>query len=54
MSKSKGNIRRALANPARLKPFADDRDLLRVVIETPKGSRNKTASICKMSYSAIH
>lgn len=34
----------ALADPARLKPFASgDKQLLRVVIETPKGSRNKFA-----------
>lgn len=34
----------ALSNPSRLKPFSDgDKDLLRVVIETPKGSRNKFA-----------
>jgi len=33
-----------LANPFRLKPLdADDKHLLRVVIETPKGSRNKFA-----------
>jgi inorganic pyrophosphatase len=39
MSKKNG-----LANPARLKPLdAKDKQLLRVVIETPKGSRNKFA-----------
>jgi inorganic pyrophosphatase len=39
MSKKKG-----LADPSRLTPFAsDDKQLLRVVIETPKGSRNKFA-----------
>jgi inorganic pyrophosphatase len=33
-----------LADPTRLKPFdSDDKRLLRVVIETPKGSRNKFA-----------
>jgi len=33
-----------LADPARLRPFdSDDKHLLRVVIETPKGSRNKFA-----------
>jgi inorganic pyrophosphatase len=33
-----------LANPCTLKPFdADDKRMLRVVIETPKGSRNKFA-----------
>lgn len=32
------------ADPSRLKPFdSDDKQLLRVVIETPKGSRNKFA-----------
>ena len=39
MSKKNG-----LADPTRLKPFdVDDKQLLRVVIETPKGSRNKFA-----------
>ena len=39
MSKKNG-----LANPSRLKPLdANDKQLLRVVIETPKGSRNKFA-----------
>ena len=39
MSKKNG-----LADPTRLKPFdGDDKQLLRVVIETPKGSRNKFA-----------
>src|ERR1700676_1712640 len=39
MSKKNG-----LANPSTLKPFdAEDKQLLRVVIETPKGSRNKFA-----------
>ena len=39
MSKNNG-----LADPARLKPFdSKDKQLLRVVIETPKGSRNKFA-----------
>ena len=39
MSKKNG-----LADPSRLKPFdEDDKQLLRVVIETPKGSRNKFA-----------
>jgi len=33
-----------LANPSRLKPFdSDHKHWLRVVIETPKGSRNKFA-----------
>jgi inorganic pyrophosphatase len=35
---------RGLANPSRLKPLdPDDKQMLRVVIETPKGSRNKCA-----------
>lgn len=39
MSKKNG-----LADPSRLKPFdSGDKQLLRVVIETPKGSRNKFA-----------
>lgn len=39
MSKKNG-----LADPSRLKPVdADDKQMLRVVIETPKGSRNKFA-----------
>ena len=39
MSKKNG-----LTDPTRLKPFdADDKRMLRVVIETPKGSRNKFA-----------
>ena len=39
MSKKNG-----VADPTRLKPYdADDKQLLRVVIETPKGSRNKFA-----------
>ena len=36
--------KRGLADPSCLKPFdKGDKDLLRVVIETPKGSRNKFA-----------
>ena len=36
--------KRALADPSRLKPFDKaNKDLLRVIIETPKGSRNKFA-----------
>jgi inorganic pyrophosphatase len=39
MSKKNG-----LADLTRLKPFgSDDKQMLRVVIETPKGSRNKFA-----------
>lgn len=32
---------KALASPLTLKPFDDEKKFLRVVIETPKGSRNK-------------
>jgi inorganic pyrophosphatase len=40
----KNGARNGLANPSRLKPYdADDKHMLRVVIETPKGSRNKFA-----------
>src|ERR1700735_1989129 len=43
MSKKNG-ARSWLANPEKLKAFnPDDKDLLRVIIETPKGSRNKFA-----------
>jgi inorganic pyrophosphatase len=35
--------KKALANPIGLNPFSVDKGLLRVVIETPKGSRNKFA-----------
>jgi inorganic pyrophosphatase len=35
--------KKALANPIGLNPFGVDEGLLRVVIETPKGSRNKFA-----------
>jgi len=39
-----GTARNALADPSQLQPRdQDDKDLLRVVIETPKGSRNKYA-----------
>jgi inorganic pyrophosphatase len=41
---SKKNGRGGLADPSRLKPVdSDDKKMLRVVIETPKGSRNKFA-----------
>lgn len=37
-------LHKCLADPTRLKPWAsDDKQMLRVVIETPKGSRNKFA-----------
>jgi inorganic pyrophosphatase len=42
MSKSKAK-KKALADPVGLDPFATDKGLLRVVVETPKGSRNKFA-----------
>ena len=43
MSKKNGTSS-GLANPSKLKPLdQDDKELLRVVIETPKGSRNKFA-----------
>jgi inorganic pyrophosphatase len=35
--------KKALANPVELNPFSVDKGLLRVVIETPKRSRNKFA-----------
>jgi inorganic pyrophosphatase len=44
MRKSKSSTNNGLANPANLNPFdASNNQLLRVVIETPKGSRNKFA-----------
>jgi inorganic pyrophosphatase len=43
MSKRKTNGKKTLANPVDLDPLATDEGLLRVVIETPKGSRNKFA-----------
>ncbi|MGH9529047.1 MAG: inorganic diphosphatase [Terriglobales bacterium] len=42
--KNKKAGKRGLADPSRLKSHdADDKDLLQVIIETPKGSRNKYA-----------
>ena len=39
-----GTRRNALADPSRLRPLdSDDRKTIQVVIETPKGSRNKYA-----------
>jgi len=35
--------RRTLADPSNLKPLSKDKETTRVVIETPKGSRNKYA-----------
>ena len=41
---SRKNGRRGLADPVSLNPInPDDEQMLRVVIETPKGSRNKFA-----------
>jgi inorganic pyrophosphatase len=41
---SKNGNRNGLADPSRLKPIdKDDKDVVRVIIETPKGSRNKYA-----------
>ncbi len=34
-------IEGALANPLKLEPIDEEQDLLQVIIETPKGSRNK-------------
>jgi inorganic pyrophosphatase len=42
---SRNGIRSGLADPSRLEPIVDDDDdeIIEVVIETPKGSRNKYA-----------
>ena len=41
---SRNGTKKALADPSRLKPiFSDDEDVLKAVVETPKGSRNKYA-----------
>jgi inorganic pyrophosphatase len=41
---SKNNGTKALADPTRLQPFdPDDKKTIQVIIETPKGSRNKYA-----------
>ena len=43
MSK-KHNKKNTLSDPTRLQPHdADDNELIQVIIETPKGSRNKFA-----------
>jgi inorganic pyrophosphatase len=40
----KENIKKSLADPSVLRPLdEDDKNLVRVVVETPKGSRNKYA-----------
>lgn len=37
-----------LVDPSHLKPFdRSDKNLLQVVIETPKGSRNKCPQVCR-------
>jgi inorganic pyrophosphatase len=39
-----GSPKKALADPTRLRPHdLDDKKLIQVIIETPKGSRNKYA-----------
>ena len=44
MMSNKNGKRGGLADPSKLKPVdSDDKKMLRVVIETPKGSRNKFA-----------
>src|SRR5436853_6998634 len=44
MSNKNGKSGAALADPSRLNPLdSDDKQMLRVVVETPKGSRNKFA-----------
>jgi inorganic pyrophosphatase len=44
MSKKNGKNRKSLADPSRLHPLdSDHKQMLRVIIETPKGSRNKFA-----------
>src|SRR5258708_12431537 len=41
---SRNGNRNGLANPSRLKPLDEkDEEIIKVVIETPKGSRNKFA-----------
>jgi inorganic pyrophosphatase len=44
MAKNGNNGKGVLANPTRLEPIdAEDKDIVQVIIETPKGSRNKYA-----------
>jgi inorganic pyrophosphatase len=43
MKKKAKNGGAALADPTQLKPFAKKRELLKVIVETPKGCRNKYA-----------
>src|SRR5690242_6610474 len=43
MKKQKKKSGAALADPTQLEPFAKKRELLKVIVETPKGCRNKYA-----------
>jgi inorganic pyrophosphatase len=43
MAKKLNKQNNAMANPTLLKPFNKKDDLVRVIVETPKGSRNKYA-----------
>ncbi|MGI8773145.1 MAG: inorganic diphosphatase [Acidobacteriaceae bacterium] len=43
MSKKRGKGTKALADPTRLQPINKEDGMLQVIIETPKGSRNKYA-----------
>jgi inorganic pyrophosphatase len=44
MTKNGNHLNGGLADPSRLKPVdADDDEIYKVVIETPRGSRNKYA-----------
>ncbi|MBV9608013.1 MAG: inorganic diphosphatase, partial [Acidobacteria bacterium] len=40
---NKANGQRGIADPSKLDPFIEKSELVKVVIETPKGSRNKYA-----------
>jgi len=49
---SKTNGKRSLVDPSRLKlQDEEDKQILQVIIETPKGSRNKYASILIKKFS---
>ena len=44
MARDKGRSGKGLADPSRLRPIdGNDREIIKVIIETPKGSRNKYA-----------
>ena len=43
MAKLKNKLRKTLSNPSLLAPFNEEDGILQVVIETPRGSRNKFA-----------